>query len=365
MKNLIFTMTLFGLALGSLDYERPDEDDVPTCPSGYVSTLGDVDAGWGSIRSQDSVMSINDCARICNNVDNCNSFEYTSSSRICNLKNHEIGPTQGPYSDYDYCTKSNNGNSSTFTIFGTAGPRYESGLIFLHGLATPTLMNKMMQYISGPALGLSRSRNKVAIPMAPKEPVGVLPPTFVPGLDVVRTWFNFWAMPAVSVLSPIATESKTGLEQALKWVEAEIEEMIQEGIPNEKIVVAGASQGGALTLYTALHTKYKIGGFIPIVTWQPLLKTEPPRSMPTPINRDTPIFHMNGLADPIVPLICGKRTSEALEGVFTRYELDNVAGTHMTSINPITLPKIYCWLKKNVPGMAFSRISPFRLMPCF
>jgi predicted esterase len=168
-------------------------------------------------------------------------------------------------------------------------------------------------------------------------------------------------MPGLSVVSPIAGESKEELERAMKWVEEEIEKMIEEGIPSENIVLSGASQGGSLTLYTALHTKYKIGGFIPLVAWQPLLKIEPPASLPTPINKDTPIFHMNGKLDPIVPLICGWKTSAAFKQVFSNYNLETVVGTHLTSINPFTIPKIYCFLKKKVPGMALSRLSALTL----
>ena len=167
------------------------------------------------------------------------------------------------------------------------------------------------------------------------------------------------------MISPIATESKIGLEKAMKWVEAEIEKMIWEGIPSENIVLTGVSQGGALTLYTALHTKYKIGGFIPIVAWQPLLKTEPPSRLPVPANKDTPIFHMNGAQDYVVPKICGSETSAAFKQVFTKYEQKNVLGTHGTHCQfLITIPRIYCWLKNNVPGMAFSRTSPLNLLPC-
>ena len=168
-------------------------------------------------------------------------------------------------------------------------------------------------------------------------------------------------MPEDSVISPIATESKDDLEKALKRVEEEIEKMIQEGIPSENIVLAGASQGGALTIYTALHTQYKLGGFVPIVAWPPLLKAEPPTSLPIPINKDTPIFHMNGIADIIVPPFCGWETEEAFEKVFTQYTLKEVPGTHMTSITGITIPKIHCWLKINVPQMDFDDLS---LEPC-
>ena len=42
---------------------------------------------------------------------------------------------------------------------------------------------------------------------------------------------------------------------------------------------------------------------MPIVTWVPLLKQEPPSDLPTPVNMDTPILHLNGAQDPIVPLL--------------------------------------------------------------
>merc|ERR1712142_228680 len=216
----------------------------------------------------------------------------------------------------------------------------KSGIIFLHGLGTPESLNRMVKFVTGPALGLAgKSRNKIVAPMAPKEPVAMIPPTMVPGLRFVNSWFNFWALPGISVVSPVATESKAGLEKAMDSVEAEIHKMIAAGIPSENIVVSGASQGGALTLYTALHTKYKIGGFFALVAWQPLLKIEPPSQMPVPANKDTPILHMNGLMDPIVPVICGRRTSQEFETVFTQYKLSTVPGTHTTSLNPTTIPK--------------------------
>ena len=96
--------------------------------------------------------------------------------------------------------------------------------------------------------------------------------TGMTGMTGARSWFNFWNLPEISVMYSDPSESKNDLEEALVWVEEEIKKMIQEGIPSENIVLVGVSQGGALTLYTALHTQYKLGGFIAIITWLPLLK---------------------------------------------------------------------------------------------
>jgi len=255
------------------------------------------------------------------------------------------------------------------------GATKTSGIIFLHGLGIKLGDGRyvMCNRLSGQALGLSLRRNKIVCPLAPKREaevirtiVPILGGIVLPGLQIVRSWFDFTQLPKYLIRETDSeSESKPDLEEALGWVEEEIEKMIQEGIPSRNIVLSGMSQGGALTLYTALHTRYKLGGFLPIVTWLPLLKFEPPASLPTPINKDTPIFHMNGRQDLIVPEECGRATATAMEPVFTNYEQEDVRGTHLSTLGlPSNFPKIYCWLRNNVPNMAFWRFSPLRFTDC-
>jgi lysophospholipase-1 len=255
------------------------------------------------------------------------------------------------------------------------GATKTSGIIFLHGLGIKLGDGRyvMCNRVSGEQFGLSFRRNKIVCPLAPKRVaeiirtiIPILGGIILPELNIVRSWFDFSQLPLYLVReSDSRSESKPDLEEALGWVEEEIEKMIQEGIPSENIVLSGMSQGGALTLYSALHTRYKLGGFLPVVTWLPLLQFEPPASLPTPINKDTPIFHINGNSDLIVPEECGLATATAMEPVFTKYEQKNVRGTHLTTLGlPSNSIKIYCWLKNNVPGMAFKRVSPLIFVDC-
>ena len=241
-------------------------------------------------------------------------------------------------------------------------PDKESGLIFLHGLGVS--LTAICRTMSGHALGLSVRRSKISCPEAPIRHNDMVTRIF-PGMTGARSWFNFWNLPGISVMYSNPSESKEDLEEALVWVEEEIKKMIQEGIPSENIVLVGVSQGGALTLYTALHTQYKLGGFIAIITWLPLLKLEPPDSLPTPVNKDTPILHMNGNLDVLVPPAAGRACATAMQQVFTNYQQKNVIGNHLTiAINPLN-PTVYCWLKKNVPNMAFSTQSHLRWLLCY
>jgi len=241
-----------------------------------------------------------------------------------------------------------------------------AGLIILHGLGVsmgPDIVGKAWTNSPSPIGIHLSSRTIVRTPKAERKPVHMLPPTLVPGLQFARSWFDFWMMPGLSVLSPVAGESKEDLEAALGRVEQEIEYLLEQGVPSRNIVVAGLSQGGAVTIYTALHTRYKLGGFVPIVAWLPLRKTEPITSLPTPVNRDTPILHINGLMDPIVPVVpAGLKTKEEMNKVFTNYEFKAMVGTHTTTIpNPLNVPRLKSWLRENT-NLKFRRGLRERLM---
>lgn len=236
----------------------------------------------------------------------------------------------------------------------------KSATIFLHGLG-PSLTT-FCKLFAAKAVGLSSTRNILRCPAAPKDKVYVIPPTIV-ARGIVNSWFNFWCLPSMSVRSPFPCESKKQLDRALGWVEKEIEDLIEnEGVCSENIVVAGMSQGGALTIWTALYSKYKLGGFVPIVTWLPLRKQFPVQNIPNIVNRDTPILHLNGLFDPIVTVIpAGSDTKKELSKVFTNYKLINRPGTHTTTFNPLTQVEVAKWLAQNT-NLQFSSINPIGII---
>ena len=192
------------------------------------------------------------------------------------------------------------------------------GLILLHGLNSPFTTSQITSLREGMAV----------------NPECVVKAPLAQGMEGSRngSWFDIFLPPAMSVLSPIAGESKIGLENSLRAVESTIEEMMAGGIPSEKIVVFGFSQGGALTLYTAIHTKYKLGGYLPIVAWLPLRKVEPVYELEEdPTNIDTPILHITGTQDILVPNNpCGIETSNDMRQVFKNYHLKPIVGGHTT-----------------------------------
>ena len=76
----------------------------------------------------------------------------------------------------------------------------------------------------------------------------------------------------LSLLDPAGKEDEAGIKKAAQLVDLIIEEELKTGIPSERIMIGGFSQGGALSLYTALHTKHKLAGVVALSCWFPLHK---------------------------------------------------------------------------------------------
>lgn len=70
-------------------------------------------------------------------------------------------------------------------------------------------------------------------------------------------------------------EDKEGFTQSAERVNHIIQQELDKGIPPNKIVVAGFSQGGALALHVALRSSHTLGGCIALSTWVPFRKEYP------------------------------------------------------------------------------------------
>lgn len=91
--------------------------------------------------------------------------------------------------------------------------------------------------------------------------------------------------------------------QGLRSSQALIEQLIQQeeqehGIPPERVVLAGFSQGCAMTLLTGLRHPRRLAGLVGLSGYLPLLEsTEAERHA---ANAQTPIFLAHGDHDPVV-----------------------------------------------------------------
>lgn len=92
-------------------------------------------------------------------------------------------------------------------------------------------------------------------------------------------------------------EDESGIMASQALINAWIEQQIAAGIPAERIILAGFSQGGAMALHTALRYPQPLMGVVGLSCYLPLAVQcqSPDASL-----HNMPIFVGSGLYDPIV-----------------------------------------------------------------
>ena len=101
-----------------------------------------------------------------------------------------------------------------------------------------------------------------------------------------------------------------GLKDSRSRVVALIDQEKARGISAHKIFVGGFSQGGAVSLYTALRHDESLAGIIALSTYLPLADRLDEDTSTE--NREIPIFMGHGQMDPLVPLSLAEQGLETL-----------------------------------------------------
>uniref|UniRef100_A0A3P8NH15 Acyl-protein thioesterase 1 n=1 Tax=Astatotilapia calliptera TaxID=8154 RepID=A0A3P8NH15_ASTCA len=122
------------------------------------------------------------------------------------------------------------------------------------------------------------------------------------------SWFDIYG------LSPNANEDEAGIKRASENIKALIDQEVKNGIPSHRIILGGFSQGGALSLYTALTTQQKLAGVVALSCWLPLHKSFP-QAAANSANKDMHVLQCHGDADPLVPYAFGIQTAEKMKGL--------------------------------------------------
>lgn len=66
-----------------------------------------------------------------------------------------------------------------------------------------------------------------------------------------------------------------GVKKAAKLIHTMIDNEIHEGIPSDRILLGGFSQGGALALYSAFLYPQRLAGVVALSCWLPIHKSFP------------------------------------------------------------------------------------------
>uniref|UniRef100_A0A3Q3VK02 palmitoyl-protein hydrolase n=1 Tax=Mola mola TaxID=94237 RepID=A0A3Q3VK02_MOLML len=169
-----------------------------------------------------------------------------------------------------------------------------AAVIFLHGLGdtghgwVDTLTEIQLPHV------------KFICPHAPAIPVTVNMKAMMPA------WFDLMG------IDPESPEDENGIKLAAENIKAIIEHEVKNGIPPHRIVLGGFSQGGALSLYTALTCQHQLAGVVALSCWLPLHK-----SFPSALSghKNVPILQCHGEIDMMIPLQFGAMTAKKLESL--------------------------------------------------
>jgi len=175
------------------------------------------------------------------------------------------------------------------------GPDPVAAIIVMHGLgADGRDFESFVDELKLDAVGPVR----FLFPNAPQIPVTVN------GGYVMRAWYDILGTDLAR------REDEGGLRQSRGLIDALIRRERERGIPANRIVLSGFSQGCAMTLMVGLRHEERLAGLAGLSGYLPLAdKTEAELS---PANRDVPIFLVHGRQDPVIPLARAVASRDAL-----------------------------------------------------
>lgn len=151
-----------------------------------------------------------------------------------------------------------------------------------------------------PELGLPDDLSlRFVFPHAPVRPV-----TLNHGFEM-RAWYDIKGMEFRR------DEDEPGIRASHSAVNALVDAEIARGVPAERIVIAGFSQGGAMAYQVGLRHPQPFAGVLVLSAY--LLLEDTLDAEAPPANRAVPILQCHGTADPVVPLAMGDHARQHLQ----------------------------------------------------
>ncbi|KAG2418959.1 hypothetical protein HFD88_002062 [Aspergillus terreus] len=147
----------------------------------------------------------------------------------------------------------------------------------------------------------------------------------------------------------IRNQDEQGILRTRDYFNTLIKEQIDAGIKPSRIVLGGFSQGGAMSVFTGLTNKEKLGGVFGLSCYLLLsdrLKNYTPEDFP---NKSTPFFLGHGLEDEIVPHQFGALSVEKMKA----FGLEDVSFKSYPglghSADPDEIEDLEAFLNKTIP----------------
>ena len=205
-----------------------------------------------------------------------------------------------------------------------------AAIIWLHGLGAD---GHDFEPIVPELVQPSERALRFVFPHAPMRPVTLN------GGYVMRAWYDIVA------IDRRAAEDESGIRASQEQITELIGRENARGIPTERIVLAGFSQGGAMALYSGTRYPERLAGIMGLSCYQLLAGRFAAER--DPANQATPIFLAHGTQDPVVLPMLGEAACRQLQAAGYTVEWHTYSMPH--SLCPQEVADIAAWLRRVLP----------------
>lgn len=154
-------------------------------------------------------------------------------------------------------------------------------------------------------------------------------------------------------------EDEDGMLRSVKYITDLVEELVAQGIPEKRIVLAGFSQGHVMALLTGLVSKYagKLGGLVGLSGYMALPERIPALreegGLPRYVDDQIDVFLARGTGDRLVPKRYHRLCCEALAGFGVKDELVTVKEYEGMGhvMGGAELRDLCAWLERVIPPL--------------
>jgi phospholipase/carboxylesterase len=208
-----------------------------------------------------------------------------------------------------------------------SAPNPTAAVVWLHGLGADG--NDFAGLV--PELDLdSCPPIRFIFPHAPSIPVTLN------GGYIMPAWYDILGANLVD------RQDAAGIQKSEQAIKSLIENEVARGIPYERIVLAGFSQGCAMALHTGLRLPHRLAGIMALSGYLPLadrFATERNAA-----NAHTPVFMAHGTQDPVVVLARGEKSRDALAAMGHPVQWHTYPMQH--AVHPREIADIAAFLKQ-------------------
>jgi phospholipase/carboxylesterase len=170
---------------------------------------------------------------------------------------------------------------------------------------------------------------RFVFPHAPVRPVTIN------GGAPMRAWYD------IRNLSVEDRADEAGVRESIAEVDALIARERDRGVPPQRLLLVGFSQGGALALASGLRREAPVAGIAALSAYLPLASSTAAEM--TAGGKATPVFMAHGTQDPVVAPAWGSRSRDALQALGVQVDWRTYPMPH--SVHPQEVRDLGDWME--------------------